>query len=89
MNWEHLRAERNRKHREWVEQMQAEGYTIQHSSHDDNACYCSCGQSGENGGLCEHHWDGPAYTSDDGLMQSATCGRCGVIAFCHDMRVMP
>jgi len=38
---------------------------------------------------CDHTWDGPAWTSEDGLMSSGTCSRCGITAVGHDMRVGP
>jgi hypothetical protein len=49
-----------------------------------DACYCAC-----PGGPCEHKWDGPIYTSDDGCCQSTTCSRCGCTSMSHDLRVMP
>lgn len=55
------------------------------STFNPNACYCACG----TGGPCEHKWDGPDYTSDDGCCFSVTCSRCGCTAMSHDMRVMP
>ncbi len=47
------------------------------------ACRCSCPDS------CEHVWDGPTWTSDDGRAQSATCSRCGMVQMDHDMWVLP
>jgi len=48
-----------------------------------NKCYCACPD-----GPCEHKWDGEWYDSQDGLMQSATCSRCGTLAMSHSMGVM-
>jgi hypothetical protein len=47
-------------------------------------CSCECPD-----GPCEHVWDGELYTSSDGLGESATCSRCGMVAMHHDMWVMP
>jgi hypothetical protein len=47
-------------------------------------CKCRCPD-----GPCEHVWDGPTWTSEDGRASSATCGRCGMIAMDHDMWVLP
>lgn len=38
---------------------------------------------------CDHDWSGPTWTSDDGLMTSATCAGCGMTAISHDMRFGP
>jgi hypothetical protein len=54
-----------------------------HASHSDG-CYCACPD-----GPCQHEWNGPDYTSDDGCMISVTCSRCGAIAAYHDMRCAP
>lgn len=50
-------------------------------SPDMGGCYCGCPD-----GPCQHIWDGPQYDSEDGLMFSATCSRCGAVAAYHDMR---
>ena len=47
-------------------------------------CYCACPD-----GPCQHTWDGPEYTEDNGCMSSTTCSRCGAVAFYHDMGRMP
>lgn len=46
-------------------------------------CECHCPDS------CGHVWDGPTWTSEDGLAQSATCSRCGMVQMDHDMWVLP
>lgn len=45
-------------------------------------CYCACPD-----GPCQHVWDGPDL--DSGSVISATCSRCGLSAFSHDMRCAP
>lgn len=58
-----------------------------HFSHSQG-CYCACPD-----GPCQHEWDGPEWTDDDGegggFSSSATCSRCGAIAMYHDMRCAP
>lgn len=48
-------------------------------------CYCDCTHRGP----CEHSWDGPGEEFDSGRGWSATCSRCGMSAFSHDMRFLP
>lgn len=48
-------------------------------------CSCSC----VDGGPCEHQWDGAVQTSEDGLVGTRTCSRCGMAAIDHDMWVLP
>lgn len=48
-------------------------------------CSCSCA----SGGPCEHQWDGATQTSEDGLIGTVTCSRCGMAAIDHDMWVGP
>jgi hypothetical protein len=47
-------------------------------------CYCACPD-----GPCQHIWDGPDIEFDDGHGMSASCSRCGTLAFSHDMRCAP
>lgn len=47
-------------------------------------CYCACPD-----GPYQHIWDGPMQEFDDGNGVSATCSRCGALAFSHDMRFAP
>lgn len=47
-------------------------------------CRCQCPD-----GPCEHVWDGPWAESEDGLLQTATCSRCGMWASDHDLWVAP
>lgn len=79
-----LRAERNARHDDFVKEMNADGWTLAYP-YDYNACYCACG----TGGPCEHVWDGPDFTSEDGCLVSATCGRCGMTAYSHSLRNGP
>lgn len=55
------------------------------STFDPNACYCDCAGHGP----CEHKWDGEPYESEDGSLYSATCSRCGMLAYSHSLRVGP
>ncbi len=34
---------------------------------------------------CEHDWSGPMYESEDGLMSSRQCAKCGRLAIDVDM----
>jgi len=79
-----LRAQRNKAEADWLEKMKADGWTALRPS-DPDACYCDCG----NGGPCEHKWDGEPYESADDGLWSATCSRCGMTAFSHDLRNAP
>jgi len=54
-----------------------------HVSGSDH-CYCACPD-----GPCQHIWDGPEHVSEDEHLFSATCSRCGSVAFYHDMRCAP
>lgn len=45
-------------------------------------CKCHCPN-----GPCEHKWDGPGVTSEDGLMSSTDCSRCGTVRIDHDQWV--
>lgn len=57
-----------------------------HASHAGE-CYCACPE-----GPCQHVWDGPEWTDDDGSgasCSSVTCSRCGTPAIFHDMRCGP
>ena len=83
-DFEALRAERNAQHDAFVEEMRAQGWQMQREYNRD-ACYCACGTSGP----CEHGWAGETYESKDGSLVSATCARCGMTAFSHDLRNMP
>lgn len=47
-------------------------------------CACKCPD-----GPCEHKWDGEGWESDDGLLGSSTCSRCGKRAIDHDQWVGP
>lgn len=82
-----LRAERNAKFAETVAKLRAEGWSVDSlcARHDPNACYCACGC----GGPCEHDWDGVPYESEADGMWSATCSKCGELAYNHSMRVLP
>lgn len=83
-----LRAERNAAVAEHHKKIAEEyGFSLDdlQSNFNPNACYCACG----TGGPCEHKWDGETYESDDGLLTSATCSRCGMTAFSHTMRYAP
>jgi hypothetical protein len=86
-NFELLRAERNRKHEEFMQEMRDQGWDASSFCvhNDPNRCYCACGSNPP--GPCEHTWDGPAVEFDSGV--SATCSRCGLSAMSHDLRVMP
>lgn len=87
-DFEALRAERNKRVQESHQRLADEhGIPLQslRSNFNPNACYCACTINGP----CEHKWDGEGYESEDGCMWSATCSRCGVTAFSHDMRVLP
>lgn len=87
-DFEALRAERNRKHDEWVRKFCAEhdfSPAELQTNFNPDACYCACG----TGGPCEHRWDGEEYISEDGCLCSATCSRCGMTAFSHSMRYAP
>jgi hypothetical protein len=57
--------------------------TVFHASHADG-CYCACPD-----GPCQHVWDGPNVEFDDGHGISATCSRCKMLAFSHDIRFAP
>ncbi len=46
-------------------------------------CRCRCPES------CEHIWDGPEISFDEGRGSSATCSRCGLDAIADDMWVGP
>lgn len=86
-DFEALRAERNRKVEERMQQLASElgiSWESAFTTFDPNACYCAC----SSGGPCEHIWDGPIWVSEDGCIQSATCSRCGYTAIGHDMRVL-
>jgi len=45
-------------------------------SEQDSITVFVCGKK-----TCEHEWHGPIYESEDGLTCSATCSKCGEIAF--------
>lgn len=94
-NWDALRAEREQNYWEAMALLQAEWGLIANqsiSNHKANACYCTCGigrtssDTGTGSVLCEHTWDGPDWTSEDGCAQSSTCSRCGTLAMSHTMR---
>ena len=55
------------------------------STFNPNACYCACGE----GGPCEHDWNGEPHISEDESLYSATCSRCGMLAFSHSLRTGP
>lgn len=83
-----LRASRNAAVRDHIERLaQQLGVPAAEltTTFDPNSCYCACGTHGP----CEHKWDGDLWVSDDGLLHSATCSRCGMTAFSHDMRYAP
>ena len=83
-----LRAERNSAVAEMHKKIaDEEGIPLEslRSNFNPNACYCACGADGP----CEHKWDGAEYISEDGCLCSATCSRCGMAAFSHDMRFCP
>jgi len=82
-----LRAERNSRIDKFLEQVVAEGWRLVRPIRpiDYDACYCACG----TGGPCEHDWTGPWFTSEDGCTGSATCARCGMMAFSHSLRNGP
>lgn len=84
VDFDALRAERNKQFDKFVEEIKADGWEISRP-YDYNACYCACG----TGGPCEHCWNGPDFTSADGCMTSSTCSRCGLTAFSHDLRNAP
>lgn len=87
-DFEALRAERNKKHDEWVQKFCAEhDFSPEdlRTNYNPDACYCACG----TGGPCEHKWDGEEYVSEDECLCSATCSRCGMTAFSHSMRFLP
>lgn len=82
-DFEALRAERNARHDAFVEKMHAQGWEIVlQREYNRDACYCAC----KSGGPCEHKFDGDPYESKDGSLWSATCSRCGMMAFSHDIR---
>lgn len=85
-DFEALRKERNDKRKAWEEQARAEGLIPLGAGcayNRDDACYCAC----SNGGPCEHTWDGTPY-ENEGLW-SATCSRCGMLAYSHSLRNDP
>lgn len=85
-DFEALRAVRNAEVQVAMERLAEQvGVPLQslRSTFNPQACYCTCGRPG---GVCEHTWDGPEWTSDDGRCSSATCSRCGTTAMSHDMR---
>jgi|ERR1700761_2484792 len=87
--FEELRRKRDEALSKHIEEMcKEEGWDIKavhvHSRDRESACYCGCPD-----GPCQHIWDGPEHVSEDQLMSSATCSRCGEIAFYHHMRVLP
>lgn len=49
-------------------------------------CECRCNEDGT--GSCEHLWNGPEFDMEKLGMYgtSATCSRCGMLAFTHDIR---
>jgi hypothetical protein len=84
--FEELKRERDAKFQAWLAKMCAEeGWDPKdvhvHRSHG-SGCYCACPD-----GPCQHKWDGAEFV--DGSLSSATCSRCGEIAFSHDMRCAP
>ena len=79
-----LRAERNAQFDAFMVKMRTEGWVMPRPYNYD-ACYCAC----SNGGPCEHKWDGEGYESEDDGISSATCSRCGMLAFNHDLRNGP
>lgn len=81
-DFESLRAERNAQFDAFLEKMRGEGWQVNKCwQNNKDACYCDCA----NGGPCEHDWNGEPYKSDDGLMWSATCARCGIAAISHSL----
>lgn len=82
-DFEALRAERNKAHEQFCKELEAEGWKVHQA--DPDRCYCACA----SGGPCEHDWSGPEYESEDGSLVSATCARCGMTAFSHDLRNAP
>lgn len=87
IDFDALRAERNRKRREWEESVRAEGFVPlgqDCAHHLDDACYCACPE-----GPCEHKWDGEVWESEDRCASSATCSRCGTTAMSHSLRTGP
>ena len=53
-------------------------------------CECGVGPLDENGRFrCEHVWDGPEISFDQGRGSSASCSRCGMSAYHHAMFVAP
>lgn len=90
-DFEALRADRNARVQAQMQKLADEhGIPLQslRSNFNPNACYCACGH-GEPPYLCEHKWDGPEWTSEDGCASSVTCSRCGGTAMSHDLRVLP
>lgn len=79
-----LRSERNAQHDAFVKKMRAEGWQLS-KEYNREACYCACG----SGGPCEHNWTGDPYESEDGSIWSATCTRCGMLAYSHSLRTAP
>ena len=85
IDFDALRAKRNQAHRDFVENMTAEGWQVSPCSlRDEAACYCAC----SHGGPCEHNWTGPTVEIGEGGW-SATCARCGIDAMGHDLRNDP
>jgi hypothetical protein len=86
VDFEALRAERNRQHREWVDQMRDQGWQVSLCSiNDEKACYCACA----TGGPCEHAWDGEPYDSPITGAWSTTCSKCGELSYSHSLRTGP
>lgn len=89
-DFEALRAERNARVQASMKNL-ADEYGIPVGSMGSNfnpyKCYCACGS--EPRGPCEHKWDGPDWTSEDGCACSSTCSRCGTTSMSHDMRYTP
>ena len=84
-DFEALRAARNKAVQEHLQKLaDEEGIPVEslRTNFNPSACYCDCPE-----GPCEHVWDGPAYENES--VSSATCSRCGMTAFSHDMRVAP
>ena len=38
---------------------------------------------------CDHKFNGPTETLNEGMVKTATCSKCGTTAFGHDMMVGP
>jgi hypothetical protein len=86
--FEELKRQRDEKFQAWFDGFcKEQGWEPKdvhvHRSHG-SGCYCNCPE-----GPCQHKWDGPWWTSGDGCTGSATCSKCGELAFNHDMRCAP